>query len=105
MPARQTPAPKEADAADKDKVKQIGRYIVADPRICHGQMTFRGTRILVSVVLEQVASGMTWNHILDEWRGSIPMEAITEAVQLANATFLEHASEFTPPPHRQRKAS
>ena len=36
----------------------IGRYIVTDPHICHGQPTFRGTRIMVSQVLEQVASSM-----------------------------------------------
>ena len=28
--------------------KLIGRYIVSDPRICHGKPMFRGTRILVS---------------------------------------------------------
>lgn len=33
----------------------LGRYIVADPEICHGEPTFRGTRILVSDILEQVA--------------------------------------------------
>ena len=36
--------------------KAVGRYIIADPRICHGEPTFRGTRILVADVLEQVAS-------------------------------------------------
>jgi uncharacterized protein (DUF433 family) len=30
--------------------RMIGRYIVADPEICHGQPTFRGTRILVSAL-------------------------------------------------------
>ena len=29
-------------------VRAVGRYIVADPAICHGQPTFRGTRILVA---------------------------------------------------------
>jgi uncharacterized protein (DUF433 family) len=24
--------------------RMIGRYVVADPAICHGQPTFRGTR-------------------------------------------------------------
>lgn len=37
---------------------QIGRYIVADPRVCHGKLTFRGTRIFVSDVLEQVERGL-----------------------------------------------
>ena len=40
--------------------KLIGRHIVSDPRICHGQPTFRGTRILVSDVLDQVATGLAW---------------------------------------------
>jgi len=47
--------------------KLIGRYIVTDPNICHGQPTFRGTRIFVSDVLEQVASGMAWETIIDEY--------------------------------------
>jgi uncharacterized protein (DUF433 family) len=38
--------------------KSLGRHIVIDPRICHGQPTFRGTRIMVSHVLEHVAGGM-----------------------------------------------
>ena len=46
--------------------KMIGRYIVSDPRICHGKPTFRGTRIMVSQVLEQLASGMAWETIVEE---------------------------------------
>ncbi len=42
----------------------LGRYIVADPRICHGKPTFRGTRIMVADVLEQVAEGMAWEAII-----------------------------------------
>jgi uncharacterized protein (DUF433 family) len=44
---------------------------VADPKICHGKPTFRGTRIMVFQVLEQIASGMAWEAIIEEWRGSI----------------------------------
>ena len=61
--------------------KLIGRYVVSDPRICHGKPTFRGTRILVSQVLEQVAVGMAWETIVGEWRGDVPKEAIAEAVR------------------------
>lgn len=60
----------------------LGRYIVADPGICHGEATFRGTRILVADVLEQVASGMAWEAIIEEWRGTIKKEAIAEAIRL-----------------------
>ena len=74
--------------------KAIGRHIVADKKICHGQPTFRGTRILVTDVLEQVATGLTWQSIIEEWRGSITEDAIAEAVRLANTTFQQHAHEF-----------
>ncbi|MEW6418869.1 MAG: hypothetical protein AB1480_12230 [Nitrospirota bacterium] len=38
-------------------------------------------RILVADVLEQVASGMVWEAIIDEWRGALTKEAIAEAVK------------------------
>jgi len=74
----------------------MGRYVVTDPRICHGEPTFRGTRILVSDVLEQVASGMAWAAIVEEWRGSITPEAISEAVRLATEAFRAHAHDLAP---------
>lgn len=76
------------------KAQLMGRYIVTDPRICHGKPTFRGTRVLVSDVLEQVASGMAWETIIEEWNGSVTKDAITEAVQLASQALLNHADEF-----------
>jgi uncharacterized protein (DUF433 family) len=76
------------------KKKVVGRYIVADPKICHGQPTFRGTRILVADVLEQVAAGMAWKRIVEEWRGCITEEAIAEAVRAARQAFQEHAHEL-----------
>ncbi len=75
----------------------MGRYIVTDPKICHGKPTFRGTRIMVSHVLEQVAEGTAWETIIHEWRGSITNEAIAEAVRLASQAFLEHSQEYTAP--------
>jgi uncharacterized protein (DUF433 family) len=72
----------------------LGRYMVADPDICHGKPTFRGTRILVADVLDQVAAGLAWETIIEEWRGSITQEAIAEAVRLARQALLEHAAEY-----------
>lgn len=72
----------------KGRRKQIGRFIVVDKRICHGQATFRGTRILVADVLEQVASGMAWEAIVEEWRGKVSHQAIAEAVRLAREALL-----------------
>jgi uncharacterized protein (DUF433 family) len=75
-------------------MKLIGCYIVADPEICHGKPTFRGTRIMVSQVLEMVASGMAWETIIEQCHNSITKEAIAEAVSLASKTFIEHAHEY-----------
>ena len=72
----------------------IGRHIVTDPKVCHGKPTFRGTRVLVSDVLEQVATGMAWETIVEEWNDSITTESIREAVQLASQALLKHADEF-----------
>ena len=62
--------------------KTLGRYIVADPAVCHGEPTFRGTRISVADVLEQVANGMAWEAIIEERRGALTKEAIAEAVRI-----------------------
>jgi uncharacterized protein (DUF433 family) len=76
------------------KPQLLGRYIVSDPKICHGKPTFRGTRVLVSDVLEQVASGLAWETIVDDWNDSVSREAIREAVELASQALLKHADEF-----------
>ncbi len=76
------------------KTKLIGRYIVTDPEICHGKPTFRGTRVMVADVLEQVADGLAWETIIAEWRGSVSREAIGEAIQLSRHAFLEHVDDF-----------
>jgi uncharacterized protein (DUF433 family) len=78
----------------KLKPRMIGRYVVADPAICHGQPTFRGTRILVADVLEQVSSGMAWESIALEWREQISKEAIAEAVRLASQAFQDNADQY-----------
>jgi len=51
-------------------------------------------------VLEQVASGMAWEAIVEEWRGSLTMEAITEAVRLAREVLVAHADELVQEPVR-----
>lgn len=66
--------------ANNSNGQLFGRYIVADPEICHGKPTFRGTRIMVADVLEQVARGLAWQTITEKWRGTISDEAIAEAV-------------------------
>ncbi|MBM4255795.1 MAG: DUF433 domain-containing protein [Deltaproteobacteria bacterium] len=76
------------------KTKSLGRYIVIDPKICHGKPTFRGTRIMVWQVLEMIAEGMSWKTIIEQCHGSITKEAISEAVSLAQEAFVKQAREY-----------
>src|SRR5207249_1663697 len=78
--------------------KLLGRYIVADPEICHGKPTFLGTRIMVAQVLKQVAKGMAWEAIAAEWRGTVTQEALAEAVELAQRALEDHAAEYAQEP-------
>jgi len=63
---------------------ELGRHIVADARIRGGQPTFKGTRILVWVVLERLEAGMTWDEIVAEWPGKVSKPAIAEAITISD---------------------
>lgn len=76
------------------KTRPVGQFICADPKVCHGQLTFRGTRILVSDVLELVAAGTTWDDIIEESHGGISRRAIAEAIRLAGRSIVAHADEY-----------
>ena len=70
----------------------MGRYMVADPAICHGKPTFKGTRVFVADVLADVERGLSWDFILQRCgAGRICKAAITEAVQLARRALLNEA--------------
>jgi hypothetical protein len=71
---------------------ELGRYIVADPEICHGKPTFKGTRIMVWQVLDDVAEGRAWDFICNtRWGGRIPLAAVAEAVRLSREAWLDRA--------------
>jgi uncharacterized protein (DUF433 family) len=74
--------------------KILGRYVVADSKICHGHPTFRGTRIFVKDILDDVARGMAWEAIIERWRGAVSKEAIAEALQLARDALLNQTDEL-----------
>ena len=88
MQAKRTKRSHAAGRSRRRKAEVLGRYVVVDPRICHGQATFRGTRVLVADVLAQVARGMAWETIVEEWRGTVSAEAIGEAVHLAREALV-----------------
>jgi uncharacterized protein (DUF433 family) len=41
--------------------------ITVDPNICHGKPCIKGTRVMVSVILDNLADGRTEDEILSEY--------------------------------------
>jgi uncharacterized protein (DUF433 family) len=79
----------------QSKVRNLGRHIVADPAICHGKPTFRGTRIMVWQALEMVSEGMDFDTIAKTWGdGIITPEAVAEATQLATLAFQKGGTKY-----------
>jgi uncharacterized protein (DUF433 family) len=70
-------------AKDQRLKIELGRHIVSDSKICGGQPTFKGTRIMVWLVLEQLEDGMSWQEIMGEWDGKVNEKAISEAIAIA----------------------
>ena len=68
---------------------ELGRFIVADPAICHGKPTYKGTRIMVWQVLAMLERGESWDYIRQAWPGLINDQAIAETVRLARASLLD----------------
>ena len=63
---------------------------MADPEICHGKPTFKGTRIMVWQVLDDVAEGRSWEFICNtRWGGRIALAAVAEAVRLSRQAWLD----------------
>jgi len=74
------------------------KWIIINPKICHGKPVFRGTRVLVSDVLEMLASGMSIEGVLKEYP-QLTKEMILEALGLA-AELLKRERRVIPLPTR-----
>src|SRR3954469_24662167 len=73
----------------KQKLVELGEHIVADPMICHGKPTFKGTRIMVWQILDELAHGMTPEEIVKAWGGRVSRAGIAESVQVARRSLLD----------------
>ena len=58
------------------------KHINVDPSICHGKACVRGTRVMVSVVLDNLAAGLKPEEILKEYPSLTP-EGIHAAIAYA----------------------
>ena len=61
-------------------------YITVDPNVCHGKACITGTRIMVSVILDNLAAGLSPEEIMCSYPSlshETVQAAITYAAELA----------------------
>jgi uncharacterized protein (DUF433 family) len=85
---RSRPNPKrQPKAATQDPIS-VGEYLVVDPRVCHGELTFRGTRVPIATILSYLRKGYSQAYLRKSWP-EVSAEAIEEAISLASEQLVE----------------
>jgi len=69
-------------------------YISFEPDVCHGKAHFKGTRLMVSVILDCLAEGMKEEEMLENYL-SLKKEHITAALQYAATLAREEVLPLT----------
>ena len=57
-------------------------YISSDPTVCHGKACITGTRVMVTVILDNLADGLSVEDILRSYP-SVSREAVQAALHYA----------------------
>ena len=66
-------------------------HIETSPNVCHGKACIRGTRVMVSVILDNLAVGITENEILKSYptvTGDDIRAAVAYAAELARERII-----------------
>jgi uncharacterized protein (DUF433 family) len=71
-----------------------GKKIVVNPRICHGQPCFKGTRVMVYLVLELLEAGIPPKKIVTDHYPNLTLADIQAALHYA--VSLIKNEEFVP---------
>ena len=74
-------------------MKSWQERIVTNPQVCHGKPCILGTRIMVSVVLDNLAEGLTSEEIVQEYP---PLTLDDVRAALAYAAVLAGEEELVP---------
>lgn len=69
--------------------------IAVDPNVCHGRVCIKGTRIMVSIVLDNLAAGESIETILASYP-SLAREDVQAAISYAAALAREQVVPFLP---------
>ena len=70
--------------------------VTSDPAVCHGKACIRGTRVMVSVVLDNLAAGLSVSDIVKEYP-SLKAEDVQAAIAYGAELARERIVAVTPP--------
>ena len=62
---------------------EVGKHIVLDDEVCHGRPTFKGTRVLVSDVIELLAAGLSIEEVVRDYYPSLDEKMVKDALAWA----------------------
>ncbi len=69
-------------------------HITVDPTICHGKACIRGTRVMASIVLDNLATGMEIDELLESYP-SLSRESVLAAIAYAADLARDRTVELT----------
>lgn len=79
-------------------MKSWTERISVNPAVCHGKACIRGTRIMVSVILDNVAAGIPRDDILASYPAITPEDidaALAYAAELVREGSIDLPAELT----------
>ena len=62
--------------------------ITSDPAVCHGKPCIRGTRIMVSVIMDNLAEGLSSEDVIEEYP-PLTLDDVRAAISYAAALTRE----------------
>lgn len=74
-------------------MEELLKRISIDQKVCHGKPCIKGTRIMVTVILDNLAEGLTPEEIVAEYP-PLTLEDVRAAI--AYATLLAREEEIVP---------
>lgn len=80
--------------------EELLERISVDPDVCHGKPCFKGTRVMLSIVLDSLAEGSTLEEILKDYPTLKPEDiraALAYAAELAREEDLIPLRSFARP--------
>jgi uncharacterized protein (DUF433 family) len=70
-------------------------HITVDPNVCHGKACIKGTRVMVSIVLDNLAAGLSRDEILASYP-SLTAEDIDASISYAAELTRERIIPLSP---------